>query len=127
MARPNQGIYKQYRNQSNEILNETTKLISRYWDIDDCYCYGRDEANDYFWTANSLYKQSNEMINKWNNLMESQKFEERKKIIEYKEIISNLEDCLYQLQSKAKELHYNLGPDYSDLEITTFKQYDILR
>lgn len=115
MARVNQGKYKEYKNEYNDLCDEFADLIERYFDdtgFKDYY----DGLFDFLESANNLYERAEKLKLKIETMLETQKFEQDKSKCYYESCVAGLVSILYELSSKAGEVRGYIGKDVSENE-----------
>lgn len=127
MARVNQGIYKQYKNKKDSIINEIRNELNDMWDDDGCLSPSVDiECIEIFFDqANSLFINATDLSEKYSTIIETQKFEDEKSTQNYESFIQEIDSARYELQDKFKSLLKLLKTQLSDEDYKLYSSYQI--
>lgn len=118
MAHVKQGIYKKYLNRYRELVKDVNSLLENV--IDDY-----EIAWDFITSADVTYCDINILIHDFQCLLESQTLEQTER--KYQDIIEELKEKAYTLETKANELYQMMGPDFSPTEESTLSQLSIVK
>ena len=124
MARVNQGIYKQYKEQKDQIISSWDEIKGKYWgNIEFSGDYS--ELFDFMYDVNWLYESAKSIVIKYSNLLESQKFENEENIKKYRDYIRQLQNCMSDMKAYASETRKKIGNDLTEQEAHTLENFQI--
>lgn len=124
MARVKQGIYKEYKEQKNQIIFSWDELKGKYWG-DTGFLGDYLDFFEFMYGVNSLYEDAENIMLKYSNLLESQKFENEKNVKKYNEYIRQLQNCMSDMEEYASEARKIIGNDLTESEAYTLKNFRI--